>query len=429
LLKKKFNLKNLFINFKKFINFNLKFNNKNYKFFIIKNSFFKQIKKIKQIKKKQHIFFTLFQKKIKNKKKYNIDSPKVQKLIFILIYYAVKVFKKLHLKVTIENFYKLKLLKILKKKKLIYKYPKKLYAKDLLNYYIFLQLIDKNYSKYINSNPYHILKNDRISIITALSIALFFLIFYYYLHLHKNYIYFIIWGFLHLMYVITMWLKKITIEGFKGYHTLIVQRGFRLGFKLFICSEIMFFFSFFWAFFSSSLSPTIFINCVYPPVGIDVINPFKIPLLNTCYLITSGFSLTYAYRFFKTRYFINKYQHRIFMKYLKITIILGILFLMLQMYEFKNANFAINDSVYGSNFYMITGFHGFHVFLGLYLILLCFLRMFSKHSPYKRIRDKRKKYEYTPANCVGLQLTLWYWHFVDVIWIFVFIFVYYWGSL
>jgi len=117
------------------------------------------------------------------------------------------------------------------------------------------------------------------------------------------------------------------------------------------------------------------------------------------------------------------------MKYLKITIILGILFLMLQMYEFKNANFAINDSVYGSNFYMITGFHGFHVFLGLYLILLCFLRMFSKHSPYKRIRDKRKKYEYTPANCVGLQLTLWYWHFVDVIWIFVFIFVYYWGSL
>jgi len=206
-----------------------------------------------------------------------------------------------------------------------------------------------------------------------------------------------------------IWFRDIVREAtFQGMHTVQVQNGLRLGVLLFITSEVLFFFSFFWAFFHSSLVPTIEIGSVYPPLGILPLNAFEIPLLNTVILLSSGVSVTWAH------HSIIAGQRTQAIQALIITILLGIFFTSLQYMEYVEAAFTIADSVYGSIFYMATGFHGLHVIVGTILLCVSLLRVINYH--------------FTREHHFGFESAAWYWHFVDVVWLFLFVSIYWWGN-
>nr|UFZ13247.1 cytochrome c oxidase subunit III [Platychauliodes sp.] len=205
------------------------------------------------------------------------------------------------------------------------------------------------------------------------------------------------------------WWRDITREGtFQGHHTLIVTTGLRWGMILFIISEVFFFISFFWAFFHSSLSPSIELGAVWPPTGITPFNPFQIPLLNTAILLTSGITVTWAHHSIMEGNYTQSIQSLFF------TVILGIYFTLLQGYEYKEASFTIADAVYGSTFYMATGFHGLHVIIGTTFLLICLIRQINCH--------------FSSNHHFGFEAAAWYWHFVDVVWLFLYISIYWWGS-
>nr|QHD47955.1 cytochrome c oxidase subunit III [Neoperlops gressitti] len=205
------------------------------------------------------------------------------------------------------------------------------------------------------------------------------------------------------------WWRDITREGtFQGLHTLPVTLGLRWGMILFITSEVLFFASFFWAFFHSSLSPTNELGAIWPPTGIQPFNPFQIPLLNTAILLASGVTVTWAHHSLMEK------NHTQTLQGLFFTVLLGIYFSGLQGYEYFEAPFAISDAVYGSTFYVATGFHGLHVIIGSTFLLTCLLR----HAHY----------HFSPDHHFGFEAAAWYWHFVDVVWLFLYISIYWWGS-
>nr|QBF44134.1 cytochrome c oxidase subunit III [Chaoborus sp. ZK-2019] len=215
----------------------------------------------------------------------------------------------------------------------------------------------------------------------------------------------------NLITLLTMyqWWRDISREGtMQGLHTLTVAYGLRWGMILFIISEVFFFVSFFWAFFHSSLSPTIELGSYWPPMGIYPFNPFQIPLLNTAILLTSGISVTWAHHSLMMGNFTQTTQGLFF------TIILGIYFSMLQAYEYMEASFTIADSVYGATFFMATGFHGIHVLIGTTFLLICLIRHLTFH--------------FSKIHHFGFEAAAWYWHFVDVVWLFLYISIYWWGS-
>lgn len=177
---------------------------------------------------------------------------------------------------------------------------------------------------------------------------------------------------------------------------------------LFITSEIFFFLSFFWAFFHSSLSPDIFIGQRWPCKGIKSFNPIGIPLINTLILLRSGVTLTTSHHFIILG---NKKNCN---NFLLITIILGIYFSLLQFIEYKEASFTIADSVYGSTFFISTGFHGIHVLIGTMFLSVCLIRETKNH--------------FSSYHHFGFEAAAWYWHFVDVVWLFLYIFIYWLGK-
>lgn len=208
------------------------------------------------------------------------------------------------------------------------------------------------------------------------------------------------------------WFNEVIYEAtFLGYHTDAVQKGIGFGFLLFIVSEIMFFFGFFWAYFHSSLSPAIQIGCVWPPLGIQTFNPWGVPLANTIVLVTSGITITWCHKLMLTSFLKDYWEAYVF---LNLTITLGVLFTVLQIYEYNAASFSINDSVYGSCFFLLTGFHGFHVLVGTIFLMVQACRMCKMH--------------FTSTRHLGFLCAAWYWHFVDVVWLGVFILIYWWGS-
>jgi len=217
-------------------------------------------------------------------------------------------------------------------------------------------------------------------------------------------------GFLVLFYSMFVWWRDVIREAtFEGHHTLAVQSGLRMGMILFIVSEVMFFLSFFWAFFHSSLAPTIEIGAVWPPHGIDVLNPWEVPFLNTLLLLSSGAAVTWCHHAIVA-------GHRDQGIYgLAATIILACLFTALQVFEYIEAPFSIADSVYGAVFFMATGFHGFHVVVGTVFLAICLVRLVQL--------------QYTKNHHFGFEAAAWYWHFVDVVWLFLFISIYWWGGL
>ena len=174
-------------------------------------------------------------------------------------------------------------------------------------------------------------------------------------------------GFLTILFVMYSWWRDIIREGtFEGQHTMVVQKGLRMGMLLFIVSEVMFFFAFFWAFFDSSIKPAIAIGGVWPPNGLEILNPWGVPLLNTVILLSSGATVTWAH------HAIVAGAKRSAVISLILTIILAILFTGLQVLEYVEAPFSISDGIYGSCFFMATGFHGFHVFIGTCFFICMF---------------------------------------------------------
>jgi cytochrome c oxidase subunit 3 len=158
----------------------------------------------------------------------------------------------------------------------------------------------------------------------------------------------------------------------------------------------MFFLSVFWAFFHFSLSPSVAIDGVWPPRGLRLMCPVMLPLLNTILLVTSGCWLTYAHR-----QWVCNSRPRIFFYSVLFTIMLGLIFLSKQWDEYAHTSFDISDSVYGSIFFFSTGFHGFHVLIGVILL------------GYNLIRYGLGQLRVDQH--VGFEFAAWYWHFVDAV--------------
>nr|YP_010164876.1 cytochrome c oxidase subunit III [Jesogammarus hinumensis]QRN71581.1 cytochrome c oxidase subunit III [Jesogammarus hinumensis] len=207
----------------------------------------------------------------------------------------------------------------------------------------------------------------------------------------------------------TQWWRDTSREStLMGDHTIKVTTGLRWGMILFILSEVLFFFSFFWAFFNTSLTPTEEIGDFWPPVGVYPFNPFQIPLINTIILLLSGFTVTWAH------HSIMKNMHNETVLALATTIMLGVIFTTVQAMEYKQAPFSIADSAYGSTFFVATGFHGLHVLIGTAFLLTSLARNIF--------------YQFSNTHHMGLEAAIWYWHFVDVVWLFLYLSIYWWGS-
>ena len=215
-----------------------------------------------------------------------------------------------------------------------------------------------------------------------------------------------------------VWWRDVINEGEnQGHHTTIVQLGLRYGMVLFIASEVMFFLAWFWAFFDASLfsgeliqeSRVAHTGGHWPPDGVEVFNPWHLPLLNTVILLTSGATVTWAHHALRE----NKRGGLIWG--LVLTVVLGVAFTCIQAYEYAHAGFGFTDGIYSSTFFMATGFHGAHVIIGSIFLMVCLGRSLAGH--------------FKPDHHFGFEAAAWYWHFVDVVWLFLFFAIYWWGGL
>jgi len=226
-------------------------------------------------------------------------------------------------------------------------------------------------------------------------------------------------GFVGILYTFYAWWSDVIREGKAGDHTPVVMMHHRYGMILFIASEVMFFVAWFWAYFDgffnhaaaeqyariAALGPT------WPPTGVELFNPFHLPLFNTLILLTSGTTVTWAHHALLHK------DKRGLVWGLAITVVLGILFTVCQAIEYSEAGFLYGGdgaNIYGASFFMATGFHGFHVVVGTIFLAVCLVRA---------MRDS-----FTPEHHLGFEFAAWYWHFVDVVWLFLFSAIYVWGS-
>nr|YP_009351935.1 cytochrome c oxidase subunit III [Cerion uva]AQL10423.1 cytochrome c oxidase subunit III [Cerion uva] len=257
------------------------------------------------------------------------------------------------------------------------------------------------------TTPYHLVEMSPWPLLASLSIFNMPVGFIMYTRFHSPYL--LIASTLLTAMVAVLWWRDVVREStFQGWHTSYVVKGLKMGMALFIVSEVFFFVAFFWAYFHSSLAPSIEVGAVWPPVGVNPLNPFQVPLLNTSVLLLSGVSVTWAH------HAIEEGKYRSAMQALLLTFLLGAYFLSLQLGEYKETSFTIADSVYGSVFFMATGFHGLHVLVGSIFLFVCLLRLYWYH--------------FSKDHHVGFLAAAWYWHFVDVVWLFLYISIYWWGS-
>lgn len=223
-------------------------------------------------------------------------------------------------------------------------------------------------------------------------------------------------GLLIVLYTMFGWWSDTIKEGNEGHHTRVVSLHLRYGMIMFIASEVMFFVAWFWAFFDAALFPgevhqvmrAEFTGGVWPPKGIEVLDPFHLPLYNTIILLLSGTAVTWAH------HALLHNDRKGLVNGLAITVGLGILFSFVQAYEYIHAPFAFKDSIYGATFFMSTGFHGFHVIIGTIFLLVCLFRAMAG--------------SFNSKQHFGFEAAAWYWHFVDVVWLFLFTAIYIWGS-
>lgn len=206
------------------------------------------------------------------------------------------------------------------------------------------------------------------------------------------------------------WWTDISSEGaLQGSHSSVVEIGLRWGMALFIVSEVFFFLGFFWAYFHSRLAPGTELGSRWPPIGILPFNTFEVPFLNTLILLSSGVTVTWSHHAAISG---MHYESKLA---LALTIILGIYFTALQGLEYYEASFRIADRIYGSTFFLATGFHGIHVLVGTLFLIVCLIRIANFH--------------FRATHHFGFEAAAWYWHFVDVVWLFLFLRIYWWGGL
>jgi heme/copper-type cytochrome/quinol oxidase subunit 3 len=210
-----------------------------------------------------------------------------------------------------------------------------------------------------------------------------------------------------LLFTLGGWWRDVIIEA-KTEHTSVARIGFRYGMLLFIASEVMFFVAFFWAYFNAAVMPTEAMGNVWPPKGIATLEVWDLPYFNTLLLLLSGTTVTWAHEAMVEG---NLAEMK---KMTAITILLGMIFLGVQAFEYSHATFAFTGGIYPSTFYMATGFHGLHVFVGVVFLSVCWFR--AKAGHFKK------------GDHFGFDAAAWYWHFVDVVWLFLFIAVYWWGA-
>lgn len=258
----------------------------------------------------------------------------------------------------------------------------------------------------MNNHPFHLVDKrpwpitGSMGLITTLSgIVIWF---------HNSHITTIMLGNIIIILTIIQWWRDVIRESrYQGLHTIKVINSIKIGIIIFILSEVLFFIRFFWAFFHSSLAPRIEIGIRWPPLGITSFNPINIPILNTIILLRSGITITWAHHSILTK------NYRRIIKAIVITVSLGIYFSLLQLYEYIESPFCMSDSIYGSTFFLATGFHGLHVIIGTIFILISTKRNMRLHI--------------SKNHHVGFEASAWYWHFVDVVWLFLYVRIYWWG--
>ncbi len=279
------------------------------------------------------------------------------------------------------------------------------------------------------NHDYHILEPDIWPLVGSLSALTFTsgLVLYLYPDVFGSTGSIVMWaGLAGLIATFFMWFKNIVVEAQRGDHTPVVQLHMRYGMILFIASEVMFFVGWFWSFFDFALFPaplqydaaadaTINLfgqegagEAEFVPEGMEVLDPFSLPLLNTMILLCSGTTVTWAH------HALIHGDRKGLKQGLWATIALGVLFSAIQAYEYSIAPFGFGGNTYSSAFYMATGFHGFHVLIGTIFLAVCLYRAYQGH--------------FTPRQHFGFEAAAWYWHFVDVVWLFLFIVVYIWGG-
>lgn len=259
------------------------------------------------------------------------------------------------------------------------------------------------------SHPYHLVGNSPWPFIVSMVLFNVFasLIMTIYNKIGGSYI--LIWSLITLSIAIYNWIKEIINEGtYIGYHTSIVKGNLMNGFILFVISEICIFIGLFFGFFYNSFIPSIDLGNEWPPIGISILNPYSIPLLNTALLFFSGITITIS---LNNIYLGNKKNSILFMLW---TILLGSIFTYYQYVEYSTSSFTLIDSFYGSNFYILTGFHGIHVIIGTILLIISFIRILLNH--------------FLTNHHVGFASSSIYWHFVDYVWLLLYTFLYCWAS-
>lgn len=216
------------------------------------------------------------------------------------------------------------------------------------------------------------------------------------------------------LYTMFAWWSETIAENRIGDHTPVVTIGLRYGFILFIMSEVMFFFAWFWSFFKHAMYPMYeYAGTEYVKPEIHAVDPFHLPLINTLILLLSGFAVTWAHHAL-----VHNNDRKALVQGLSIAVVLGVAFTALQAYEYGelllHEGWEFGGDQFYSNFFMATGFHGFHVVIGTIFLTICLIRAL--------------KGDFTPKQHTGFEMAAWYWHFVDVVWLFLFFAVYIWGT-
>lgn len=266
------------------------------------------------------------------------------------------------------------------------------------------------------NHPYHLVAPSAMPILSSFSLLALAMGGLFFMHNKPFGIPLLIAGLVSILACMFFWWRDVVREGHvEHHHTSVVRNGLRVGMGLFICSEVMFFVAFFWAFFNASIFPMeplqetwAIKEGVWPPASIQTLDAWELPLLNTLILLLSGTTVTWAH-------------HELLMGNMKtvktalwLTVLLGLSFTILQGFEYHHATFHFKDGIYPSTFFMATGFHGFHVIVGTLFLAVCLARVYKGNL--------------IPTGHLGFEFAAWYWHFVDVVWLFLFIWVYWWGG-